>query len=617
MIASNTNKILLKLITFVLLLVFGHLIKAQQRPNVIVILTDDQGTIDLNSFGAKDLYTPNIDQLAKKGVKFTQFYAAAPLCSPSRASMLTGLNPHAAGLPGNASSLKGTRGMPTDRVTIAEAMQEVGYTTGHIGKWHLGFTPETMPNGQGFDYSYGHMGGCIDNYSHFFYWNGPNRHDLYENGKEIWEDGTYFPDLMVDKANQFITKNRKNPFFLYYAINLPHYPLQPTSKWRSYYKDLPHPRKDYAAFVSTIDERIGHLLKTLDTLGIRENTIIIFQSDHGHSVENRAFGGGGSSGPYRGSKMSLFEGGIRVPAIISYPKVIPQNEERSQMALNIDWLPTIMDYIGEEPKNLEGKSLRSLIENVSEKTKHEVFRWKQGVSWAIRKGDWKLIGFPQDPTKKTQLDPEKDVLFLSNLKEDIREINNLASQYPEKVEELLAEYMKWEYAHDDDLPKERERLSSIARTSSISLEKLPHHKYQAKGAQSLIDEKLGSRQFNDGFWVGYEQEDLNATIDLGKVQQVERVIVGTLQDASSWIFFPENIEVSWSANGETFSKPIKLEVGALKDAKRKLVKRVSFERENIHARFIKVSIKNTSKCPEWHIASGQKAWLFVDEITVQ
>lgn len=605
------------LISTLFLIITSQGTVAQQKPNVIIILTDDQGTVDLNTFGAKDLHTPNIDKLAKEGVKFTQFYAAAPLCSPSRASMLTGLNPHAAGLPGNASSMKGTRGMPTEKVTIAEAMKEVGYTTGHIGKWHLGFTPETMPNGQGFDYSYGHMGGCIDNYSHFFYWNGPNRHDLYENGQEVWEDGKYFPDLMVEKADQFIAENQNDPFFLYYAINLPHYPLQPTAKWREHYKDLPHPRKDYAAFVSTIDERVGHLINTLDSLKLRDNTIIIFQSDHGHSVEDRAFGGGGSAGPYRGAKMSLFEGGIRVPAIISYPKLIPENEERDQVALNVDWFPTIMDYVIGNSQNLEGKSLRPLIENPAAKTNHEVFRWKQGVSWAIRKGDWKLIGFPQDPTKKIALDPENDVLFLSNLKDDVREVNNVANQYPEKVKELLDEYMKWEYASKEDIPKEREKLASIAKDAELRLTEQPHNKYKGRGALSLHDEKLGSRQFNDGFWLGYEENDLVATIDLGKVQLIERVVVGTLQDAPSWIFFPKYVEVSWSADGKSYSDPIRMEVGALKDESRKLVKRVTVEKENVHGRFIKVTVKNTGKCPEWHMGAGKKAWLFIDEITVQ
>ncbi|MBO3699919.1 sulfatase [Roseivirga sp. E12] len=606
-----------RFISLVCLCLTFQLVRAQQKPNVIIILTDDQGSIDLNSYGSKDLYTPNIDELASKGVKFTQFYAAAPLCSPSRASMLTGLNPHAAGLPGNASSMRGTRGMPTEKFTIAEAMKEVGYTTGHIGKWHLGFTPETMPNGQGFDYSFGHMGGCIDNYSHFFYWNGPNRHDLFENGQEVWEDGHYFPDLMTEKADEFIAQNQDTPFFLYYAINLPHYPLQPTAKWREYYADLSKPRKDYAAFVSTIDERVGHLMNTLDSLNLRENTIIVFQSDHGHSVEDRAFRGGGNSGPYRGAKMSLFEGGIRVPAIISYPKQIPVNEERNQVALNIDWFPTIMDYVGEESKNLEGKSLRPLIENPSIETEHQVFRWKQGVSWAVRKGDWKLIGFPQDPTKKAVLDPENDVLFLSNLAEDVREVENLASQYPEKVKELLGEYMKWEFASTEDIPKEREWLASIARSAELSLAEKPSNKYPAQGAKSLHDEKLGSRQFNDGFWMGFEEDNLTATIDLGEVQQIERVVIGTLQDAASWIFFPEYVEVSWSVDGKNYSQPKRIEVGALKDAGRKLIKRISVEQENVHSRFIKVLVKNTGKCPTWHMGAGQKAWLFVDEITVQ
>ena len=122
--------------------------------------------------------------------------------------------------------------MPTEQITIAEVLKDNGYMTGHVGKWHLGYSEPTMPNGQGFDYSFGHMGGCIDNYSHFFYWNGPNRHDLWENGNETWLDGEYFQDIMAEKVNEFLDENKNVPFFLYYAINLPHYPLQGTNKWR-------------------------------------------------------------------------------------------------------------------------------------------------------------------------------------------------------------------------------------------------------------------------------------------------------------------------------------------------------------------------------------------------
>ncbi|WP_299530121.1 sulfatase-like hydrolase/transferase [Ulvibacterium sp.] len=424
--------------------------KVSEKPNVILILTDDQGWADVNCYGAKDLHTPNMDKLAREGVRFTQFYAAASVCSPSRASMLTGLNPHAAGLPGNASSTKGEEGMPSNRFTLAEMMKQAGYATGHVGKWHLGYTPETMPNGQGFDYSYGHMGGCIDNYSHFFYWHGPNRHDLWENGTEIWADGKYFPDLMATQAETFIDQHKKTPFFLYYAINLPHYPLQPDEKWRNYYNGLESPRKEYAAFVSTIDERIGKLLKKLEDLGLRENTIIIFQSDHGYSKEERTFGGGGSAGPFRGAKFSLFEGGIRVPAIISWKGHLPENTSRNQMALNIDWFPTIAELCGiTAPVNLEGRSLVPILKNNTRPSEHQTFIWQNNGSWAVRKDNWKLIGDPWDSSDKAPLDPEKDKLFLANMAMDSTEMTNLATQYPEKVVELRAEYTNWPYSKSE------------------------------------------------------------------------------------------------------------------------------------------------------------------------
>ncbi len=588
-----------------------------QQPNVILIFTDDQGSIDLNCYGSTDLHTPHIDRLAEEGIKFTQFYAAAPLCSPSRAALMTGLNPHAAGLPGNASSFKGNAGMPSEKVTIAEALKTAGYVTGHVGKWHLGFTPETMPNGQGFDYSFGHMGGCIDNYSHFFYWNGPNRHDLYENGEEVWADGKYFPDLMAEKADEFVRNNRNKPFFLYYAINLPHYPVQPTEKWRKYYKDLPHPRSGYAGFISVIDERVGQLMKTLDELGIRENTLIIFQSDHGHSMEVRNFGGGGNAGPFRGAKTSLFEGGIRVPAIISMPGTIPQGEERDQMTLGVDWFPTILDYCGLARGAVEGKSIKPIIEDPSTPGQHEVFRWKQGVSWAVRKGDWKLLGYPRDPANKAPLDPDEDALFLVNIKEDHTEMTNLASKYPEKLQELQDAYMEWEFADPDDLPEKRITMTSIAKDKSIELVNQPHKNYFANGGSSLLDEKLGTRMYRDGFWLGFEQEDLVATIDLGNTEQIKEVIIGTLQDPEVWIFFPEYAELSWSNDGMNYSDPIRINVNELEDKSRKSILRITIAEENVYGRYLNVKAKNIEKCPEWHTARGQKAWLFIDEITVR
>lgn len=423
---------------------FPLLLSAQNHPNVILIFTDDQGSIDTNIFGSDDLITPHMDALARKGVRFTQFYAAAPVCSPSRAALLTARFPQRAGVPGNVSSAQGHDGMPTTQTTFAEMMKKGGYTTGHVGKWHLGYTPETMPNGQGFDSSFGHMGGCIDNYSHFFYWNGPNRHDLWKNGEEIYRPGEFFPDMMVEEAGKFIEDHQDKPFFLYWAINTPHYPLQGKPKWLEKYKDLPSPRREYAAFISTMDERIGALIDKLDALRIRDNTILIFMSDHGHSTEERTFGGGGNAGPYRGAKFSLFEGGIRVPAIISWPGHIPENEVRDQLGVGIDWMPTVAELCQIDISNMDvdGHSLVPVIQSEDAVSPHATMYWQLGEQWAVRDGNWKLIGNPRDTSNKGKL-AEADSLFLTNLAEDVTEMTNQAAQNPEVVNKLKNMHQQW------------------------------------------------------------------------------------------------------------------------------------------------------------------------------
>ncbi len=420
---------------------------AQERPNVILIYSDDQGTIDLNIYGAKDLVTPNIDRLAKSGIMFTQFYAA-PVCSPSRASLLTGLTAQKAGVPGNAgASAESNAGLSGDRYTMAEMFKAAGYRTAHIGKWHLGYQPEMSPNAQGFDYSFGHLVGCIDNYSHFFYWNGPNRHDLYRNGKEVFYPGQYFPDLMVKEAGQYMEQNINNPFFMYFAINMPHYPYQGDPKWLEYYraKGVAYPRDLYAAFVSTLDDKIGLLLKKVSELGLTKNTIIIFQSDNGYSTEERAHFGGGSAGIYRGAKACLFEGGIRVPAMISWPGKIHEGEVRDQFAVNTDWLPTLAELCNIEldAENLDGKSLVPLFSNSKAETGHpEGYCWAYKDMWVARKGKWKLLGNPEDTSNKGIL-TKNDSLFLVNLETDPGEMKNMATENPSVVEELKNQYQQW------------------------------------------------------------------------------------------------------------------------------------------------------------------------------
>ena len=420
-----------------------------RRPNVIIIFADDLGAADAGCYGATDLRTPNIDALAHRGIRFTNFYAASPVCSPSRAALMTGRYPLRAGLVNNASSQRGgAAGLPPNQITIAQTFKAAGYATAHVGKWHLGYTPRTMPNARGFDFSFGHMGGCIDNWSQFFYWQGPNIHDLWLNGQEVHEEGHFFADMMVRQASQFIESNRAKPFFLYFAINMPHYPYQPDVKWIEHYKDLPMPRKLYAAFVSSMDDRIGLLLKKLDDLHLQDNTIVLFQSDNGHSTEDRAFNGGGSAGPYRGAKFSLFEGGIHLPAIVSWPGHLPENQSRAQLAHGCDWLPTMADVCGVklmEP-DIDGRSLAPVLKSADAKSPHDILYFQMGegpnAQWAVRDGQWKLIGNAWDTTQNAN-GKERLKLFLSDLAHDIGEKKNFATEHPDIVERLSDLHGQW------------------------------------------------------------------------------------------------------------------------------------------------------------------------------
>ena len=417
-----------------------------RAPNVVMILADDLGSIDLNCYGSEDLETPALDRLAANGVRFTQCYAAAPVCSPSRAAFITGLYPQRAGVPGNVPR-NDQGGMPSETRTVAEHFAAHGYATGHVGKWHLGHHASKIPTGQGFDESFGHLGGCIDNYSHFFYWNGPNEHDLWRNGNEVFHDGEYFPDLMAKDAIRFIDAHAEKPFMLYWALNTPHYPLQGTDQWRKHYEHLPSPRNKYAAFVSTTDEIIGRVLHHIEERGLTNDTIIVFQSDHGHSTEVRTFGGGGNPGQYRGAKFSLFEGGIRVPAIVSWPGTFPAGETRAQLITGCDWVPTLLAQAGvRHESSFDGKDISDVIRSSDAKSPHQVFHWQSGgragkAQWAVRRGSWKLIANPRDTTEGAS--PINVKRFLVNLDQSVTEQENLADHHPDLIRELERLHEDW------------------------------------------------------------------------------------------------------------------------------------------------------------------------------
>jgi len=384
--------------------------------------------------------------------------------------MLTGRYPQRSGIntwtQNNAYAKKKGLNMPLSEVTIAEILKENGYRTGLFGKWHLGAAIDNGPLEQGFDEFYGFRGGFIDNYVHYFL-HGKGFHDLWYNKDKIYERGQYFPTLMTEKAIQFIDKNRNRPFFLYTAFNLPHYPEQPDSLFISKNKALKEPRKSYANVLSTVDDKIGQLIDRLDELKIRDNTIVFFMSDNGHSTEETsikiddhssglpkgtnycAHGGGGHTGKWRGAKAGFFEGGVRVPAIISYPGHFPENETRDQIITCMDILPTICEIIGSKVPNYEidGHSLLPIIASENATSEYEVlyFQWRE--QWAVRQGKWKLIVNGRDTTGKfsTHLQKEEamESPYLANLEEENPEEQNHATEHPEVVERLTDLYANW------------------------------------------------------------------------------------------------------------------------------------------------------------------------------
>ena len=267
---------------------------AQKQPNFIVIMTDDQGYGDLSCMGNTDFQTPNIDALAQSGARFTNWYSNSPVCSPSRASLLTGRYPAHAGVRAILAGNRKASGLTADAPTIATALKEEGYQTALIGKWHLGLQEASRPNQNGFDYFYGFMAGCLDYYSHIFYWSMADghtnpTHDLWENNTEIYRNGKYLTEDISEHAVEQIRKMNRDdkPFFLYVGYNAPHYPMHAPQKYLDRFPDLPWDRQIMAAMLSAVDDGVGQIVDELKRQGIYEDTVIFFQSDNGPSRESR------------------------------------------------------------------------------------------------------------------------------------------------------------------------------------------------------------------------------------------------------------------------------------------------------------------------------------------
>ncbi|NIA16330.1 MAG: sulfatase-like hydrolase/transferase [Nitrospiraceae bacterium] len=425
-----------------------------KKPNFIVFLTDDQGYGDLSCMGATDFRTPHLDRIAASGVRFTDWYSNCPICSPSRASLLTGRYPGNAGVRSILAGHRTALGLPQETPTLAAALKPLGYQTAMFGKWHLGLAEGSRPENHGFDEWFGFLAGCIDYYSHIFYWGMADGkqdpiHDLWENGREIYDNGRYFTEMITERAVDYVHRAAKSesPFFLYVPYNAPHYPMHAPQKYLDRFPDLSWDRQIMAAMLSAVDDSVGAILDALEQEGIAEDTAIFFQSDNGPSRETRNWLDGtrdpyygGSGGKLKGHKFSLYEGGIRMPALMRWPARIPGGQVIRETGAAMDIFPTFLKAAGGDPSayELDGLDVMSMVADGTP-TPHDRIFWEMGEQTAVRQGPWKLVLNGE----LVEGAPAEDAVHLANLDEDMAEQINLKDEHPQRIAELEEAARTW------------------------------------------------------------------------------------------------------------------------------------------------------------------------------
>ena len=400
-----------------------------QKPNIVYIFADDLGYGDLSCYGAKDINTPNIDQIAKEGIKFTEFYSASSVCSPSRAALLTGRYPQRMGI-NTVFFSESFTGIPDKEITIPEILKEKGYATGIVGKWHLGHHYQYLPLQQGFDEYFG------------IPYSNDMESVLYMRGNEVESykvKQQYITKTYTKEAQKFITKNKDNSFFLYIAHSMPHVPLYASEEFIGTSK-----RGLYGDVVQELDWSVGQILKSLREHGILENTLIVFSSDNGPWLAMKE--DGGSAGDLREGKTFTFDGGMKVPTVAMWKNRIPQGIINTEVASQMDWFPTIANITGSSiPKGLviDGLDISKVLTDKGNRKNSDLLFLDGKQLQGYRSGQWKVKlpykGFRGNKWK--QFVKAHDTL-LFNLNTDPGEKNNLFEKYPEKAKEILKEMIE-------------------------------------------------------------------------------------------------------------------------------------------------------------------------------
>jgi len=430
-----------------------------QRPNFVFILADDLGYADLGCYGGRpraagagfDSCSPNLDRMAREGLRFTQGYANSSVCSPTRFALMTGRwqhrlrggadEPIRANARGNASL-----GLPPAHPTLPSLLRDAGYATALAGKWHLGYPPHFGPLKSGYQEFFGALSGGMDYFTHR---DTAGIHDLFENETEIHRKG-YLTDLISERAVEYVTRKRNEPFFLSVHYNAPHWPwltradAAEAKRIEKLYHFDGGSVATYLTMIRQMDEGIARILAALKSAGIDRNTLVVFTSDNGGERFSDTW-------PLSGKKMDLLEGGIRVPYIVRWPGKVKPGGTTAQQAITMDWVATFLDIAGVAPDRsypLDGKSLYPVLKRSSRILKRELF-WKMLYrdQRAMRSGDWKYLSIEGDE-------------FLFNLSKDERERANFAKRDPKRLARMREHYLAWEEA----LPRHPDASYSVPAT---------------------------------------------------------------------------------------------------------------------------------------------------------
>jgi arylsulfatase A-like enzyme len=443
--------------------------EASGPPNIVVILADDLGYGDLGCYGSKDIKTPNIDAMAKRGMKFTDFYVNAPVCSPSRAGFLTGRSQQRCGAESVFTPAHAESGLPLNERTLADELKRGGYATGIFGKWHLGYAEEFNPVNRGFDKFIGHLSGFLDYHSHV----NPTLGYDWMDGLNKTEGRGYSTDLIGKHSIEFVKANKEKPFFLFVSHQAPHSPFQGPADGPQIElldgKVIKHAIKQdgeqrYAKYIEMaerMDKTIGDLLRVLHEDGLAENTLVMFVSDNGPSYL------AGTTGGLKGGKHSLWEGGIRVPAVACWPGRIKAGVVTREPATMLDLFPTFLNLARVKPESgleLDGTDIGPLLFR-GEAPPNRSLCWRHERSVAVREGKWKLLGRYEDRAKRADFS-EKSAR-LHDLKTDPAEGNDLSAQHPEIVRKLAAAHEAWEKGIASDR-KRHERTQGGEGESAVA-----------------------------------------------------------------------------------------------------------------------------------------------------